>query len=246
MPGIKLFLPWITSWIWQVRLNYSTSYINRATSLFPFQPFLFSGVLSVVFRAVLTLEGREGCMQRSSTGWRKRLMGTWYKGKCKTLVPEGITPRTSTGWSLTSWTASLQKRSLQRSWRWASNEPLQQGRPAASWAALGRTLPASRGRWSLPSAQHWWDNPWVLGPVLGSSAQGRHGHTVVDPAEATGMAGAGAHSVWGEAEPAAPAEPGEEASGGPHCNLPLPDEKVRRRWSSSWGMHSNKARGSRH
>lgn len=45
-------------------------------------------------------------------------------------------------------------------------------RPTASWAALGRA--DSWGKWSFPSAQHWWDTSGVLGPALFSPLQRRH------------------------------------------------------------------------
>ena len=64
MAVIKLVLPWITSWIWQVRLNYSTSCINCVTSLLPFQPFLFSGV----FIVSPTPEGRVACRGAQQAG----------------------------------------------------------------------------------------------------------------------------------------------------------------------------------
>ena len=71
---------------------------------------------------------------------------------------------------------TIQKAALQRrilgswwtaSWLWASNVPLWQRRPTASWAALGRALPVGQGRWSFPSTQHWWDPIWSAGPSSG-------------------------------------------------------------------------------
>lgn len=39
-----------------------------------------------------------------------------------------------------------------------SNEPSRQRLPTASWAALGKALPASWGRWVHLSVQHWWSH----------------------------------------------------------------------------------------
>jgi len=62
-------------------------------------------------------------------------------------------------------------------WLRARNAPLQQGRPPASWAALGRTLPAGRKRWSFLSTQRQEYAPGVLGsPVLQ-----RHRHAEGSP-----------------------------------------------------------------
>lgn len=54
------------------------------------------------------------------------------------------------------------------SWAWAIKAPFQQGRPAASWAALGRASAAGWGRWFSPSSQHWWATWGVHGLVQGS------------------------------------------------------------------------------
>lgn len=51
-------------------------------------------------------------------------------------------------------------------WPWASNISLQQRSPAASWAALGRALPAGQGR-GFFFIQHRCDTAGVLSPVLG-------------------------------------------------------------------------------
>lgn len=55
-------------------------------------------------------------------------------------------------------------------------------RSTASWAALGRLLPADQGKWSFLSAQATRDTPG-LGPALGSLGQERQGHTE----ESTGL-----------------------------------------------------------
>ena len=67
------------------------------------------------------------------------------------------------------------------SWPSPSKGPSQQ-RPTASWAALDRVLPAGWGRWSFPSAQHWWDPSGVLGTGLNPSGQETRGHTGANPA----------------------------------------------------------------
>ena len=60
------------------------------------------------------------------------------------------------GWETAGWKAALQKRTSgsqwKKKWLWASDVPLQQRRPTASWAALGITLPAGGQQWSFPSA----------------------------------------------------------------------------------------------
>lgn len=48
-------------------------------------------------------------------------------------------------------------------------------------AWLGKMLPASWWKWSLSSAQLWWDISGLLSPVLGSSGWERHELTGVSP-----------------------------------------------------------------
>lgn len=74
----------------------------------------------------------------------------------------------SSSWGLTAWRAAAGKALVglvDVGWLWASSVPLQQ-RPAAAGGAPGRALPAGWGwgRWSFPSAEHWWDMSELLGP----------------------------------------------------------------------------------
>jgi len=64
---------------------------------------------------------------------------------------------------LHSWKAALPNRSCLMSWPWARNAPLWQRRPTASWAVLGRALPAGRGRDSFPLLSPGWTHRkyWV-------------------------------------------------------------------------------------
>lgn len=147
MPVIKRGLPQITSWIWQVRLSYSTLCINCVISLFPFNP--SCSVECSALRSEQSLCGRGGRVvctgaQRAGEPANGNSMKC-YKGDCKAHQMGGITPCTSTWWSLSRISAEKVLVEMAVSWQWA----LAQGRTAA---ALGGTLPTRGMVLSLCSA----------------------------------------------------------------------------------------------
>lgn len=74
-------------------------------------------------------------------------------------------------------------------WPQATNVSVCKGKPT-SWATLLGGCPVHLRRWSFSSAKPRQDTSVVLGQLLGSSVQGRRGHTEV-VTEATGRVG-----VW--------------------------------------------------
>lgn len=104
-----------------------------------------------------------------------------------TLSISDLTPDTNTGWGWGrgDWKESCRE-GIWGSWwtptcPYVGNGALQQMRPTASWAALGRVLPAAQRRRSSPSAQPWGDKSRVLGPMLDSPVQERCGFTGLSP-----------------------------------------------------------------
>lgn len=78
---------------------------------------------------------------------------------------------------------------------------------------LGCSSAASRTREiSFPTNQHWWDPYGELGPVLGSSAEKRHGH--IEQVQQRGHGDDEGTGVWGEAERPETLEYGEEKAMG--------------------------------
>lgn len=85
------------------------------------------------------------------------------KANAKYCIWGEVTSATSTSWGPNNWKATLQGRNWgfwATSWPWANNAPSQQKRPTASWATLGRPLPAGQGKWSFPFTQYWWGHIW--------------------------------------------------------------------------------------
>lgn len=215
MPVIKQDLPQITSWIWQVRLSYSTLCINCVTSLFPFNPSCSVECSALWSEQFLCRRGRRvvcrGAQQAGEPA-NGNLMEC-YKDECKALQMGGITPCTSTWWSLSSWTESLQKRSWWR-WPWAGSELLQQGRPTT---ALGRTLPRTDRVLSLCSAlvRH----TLRAGSSPGLLSMGQM-WTCQDPSEATRMARGWSTERMERGWARWACQPGEgKDSRTPYCNL---------------------------
>ena len=121
------------------------------------------------------------------TSWRNVRRGmSWSSTKenGKSCAWEGITPWTRTGWGLTGWKATLQRKIWVSWWtgKWTevSKVHLWQRRPTAAWAALGRALPAVGGWWCCISTWHWWGTSGALSPVQGSPVQQSHGHAGVE------------------------------------------------------------------
>lgn len=82
--------------------------------------------------------------------WTDRNFMKFNKGKRTVLHLGGTAPCTSMCWK-----ATWQKGAWGSWWQveqYTKNVPLWQRQPTASTAALGRVLPAGRGRWSFPSA----------------------------------------------------------------------------------------------
>lgn len=71
------------------------------------------------------------------------------------------------------------------------------GKPI-SWATLLGGWPVHLRRRSFSSGQPRQDTSGVLGPLLGPSVQGRHGHTEMSTAEGPAWLRAGAHGIQGE------------------------------------------------
>lgn len=69
---------------------------------------------------------------------------------------------------------------------------LWQTRTTTFWAVS----PAGGGKWSF-SAQNWWGYTGTLGPVLGPSAQERHGHSGQVQWRPPSWSGTGKQDIWG-------------------------------------------------
>lgn len=83
------------------------------------------------------------------------------KGNLKPCTSLVITPYAHAIWRPRVWIVALQIKTCWSrwplSWTWDRNELLQQRKPTASWATLGRESPAS---WSFPSTQPWSAQIW--------------------------------------------------------------------------------------
>lgn len=105
--------------------------------------------------------GRQGGTKRHEMRWNESL----WCGES--------TPCTCRCWGLASWQAALQKKTWESwwsSWTWASNVCLHWWLPA-SWAAVGRPLPAGWWRWSYTLLSSGEAMSGMLSPVLGSPVQ---------------------------------------------------------------------------
>ena len=113
-----------------------------------------------------------GCSASWRDGLTRNLM-TLSQVRCKVLHMGRNNPMCQYRLGPTSWKAALRKRTHpEGSWwtpRWpcTSNMPLWPSRPVASWAALGRALPAGQGRWSFPSPQQRWGHTCSTGSPSG-------------------------------------------------------------------------------
>lgn len=236
MPVIKRGLPQITSWIWQVRLSYSTLCINCVTSLFPFNPSC-SVECSALWSEQFLCGRGGGVVCRGAQQAGELANGSimkCYKGECKAHQMGGITPCTSTGWSLCSWAKSLQKRPWWR-WPWAGSELWQQGRPTA---ALGETLPTRGMALSLCSAlvRHTFSAETSPGLLKMWTEQGGHSRGHQDGQELE-------HRAYGERLSHTACQPGEgkdsggqpgEGKGRLQGNpAAICNEKLWRRWSQT-------------
>lgn len=114
-------------------------------------------------------------LDKMEKGANRNLM-IFNKEKWKVLHWGGVTPGSTTSYRTTVRKTTSQKKSSGSSkrtvWTWASNVFLQQRKITASWAVLGRALPAVWGRWSFPSelVRH------LARPVLGYPLQQKHAH----------------------------------------------------------------------
>lgn len=123
-------------------------------------------------------------------GWRNVLVRNLLKlgkGWAESYPWAGAASGTGTGWGMTVCKASGQKRlwgsCWTPGWPWASDVPLWQRWSPASWALLGRALPAGWGTWWLFCAQPLWDK-WRGCVQLQVTKYKRDvGHTGVSPAK---------------------------------------------------------------
>lgn len=102
--------------------------------------------------------------------WEDRNLGKFTRGKYKIVELGRNTPKKQLRLGTYHWKTALQKRAWGPRWAtytWASNAPLQDRRPTASWLA-------GQGRGYFPSAQHWWDHLWsaLSNPWLQSTQKG--------------------------------------------------------------------------
>lgn len=106
--------------------------------------------------------GENGWQESHEVHWREMQRRAARKGLPHILVQaasclESRLRRTSASW----WT----------SWTGASNASSQQWRPIASWAALGKALPAGCRSWTFPSIQPFWEHFWSAKSLLDSSGK---------------------------------------------------------------------------
>lgn len=116
--------------------------------------------------------------------WAEMTSWSSAKANSKFCTSGGIIVGNGMCWALTTMNAALLKRpqgSRWMSWMWANSVPLWQRRPTASWAAWGGVLLAGRRKSSSPFHLR-----CILGPVLGSPVQDRHGLNVASLAKGRG------------------------------------------------------------
>lgn len=116
------------------------------------------------------------------TRWRKGLTGNSWSawGNAKSCTWGETSPGTRTC-RLAEWKTPLQRKALV-SWGTLSQPCTLVARKAnRPWPALGRAVPASRGRWSF--LQHGWGHTWSAVTSSGLPVQERHGLNGKIPAQ---------------------------------------------------------------
>lgn len=157
MPVIKWGLPQITSWIWHVRLSYSTLCINCVTSLFPFNP-----CCSVECSALWSQQswcrrgGRAACRVAQQAGeLANGSIMKCHKGECKAHQMGGMTPCTSTWWSLSSLAESLQESPGGDGHELAVSSGSKEGQQVVSSALVRHSLSGGSSPGLLSTSQRW-------------------------------------------------------------------------------------------